>query len=499
MSKFNYVYSSGLSYKEYLQAKKFVDEITSATRKSGRAVRMEISRQTREIIASREVLAQEQIRLRESLTEGFEILSYELQGISSGIKELNARFHWGFSQVIASIGRMNDALAELIKIAKTPAKTAAYEQYEIARHAFRRRLYPESLEAVEKAIATYKLDWRFHQLKGTLHLGSVRNQSLMDLAQAEESFLLAARYAKADYPQDAARAYLAAGWAAYCQGKLEKALAHTKEAIAIRPKLGEALFQAAKIHMALAKVNKALPLLERAIDVDHLYVLRAASDGDFQKHDDKLREFLEGLRRKQYQKCKARVQKTLEEIKFWLENSPEAKSDKLVQKAVQQLKMFLVEGKKWPLLDLLAWEQKQMDEWITKILDARPWWWKSAESLAEYQAEYQAALKAEEERRKEPAKVAEVQRERGYNRQKLEKAWAIGVSSGVYYGLIGGFCTWLIFGFGGCTLRVLSSNYKNPFDVLNAYSQEGVVAGLLVGIIGGVLAGWADFDEEMRR
>jgi hypothetical protein len=447
---------------------------------------MEISRQTREIIASREALAQEQIRLRGSLTEGFETLSYELQDISSGIEELNARFHWGFSQVIAGIERMNDALAK-------PAQMAAYEQYEIARDNFRRRLYPESLEAVEKAIAIYKTDWRFHQLKGTLHLGSVINQSLMDLAKAEESFLLAARYARTDYPQDAARAFLAAGWAAYCQRKLKEALAHTKEAIAIRRKSGEALFQAAKIHMALEEVNEALPLLERAIDVDHLYVLRAASDGDFQKHDDKLREFLEGLRQKKYQKCKARVQETLEDIKFWLENSPEAQSGKLVQEAVQRLKTFLVEGEKWPLLDLLAWEQKQMDEWITKILDARPWWWKSAESLAGYQA----ALKAEEERRKELARLAEVQREREY-KQKLGKARAIGIASGIFSGLAAGFCAWLIFGFGGCTLRFLTYNTNNnPFDIFNSYSQEGVVAGLLVGIVFGVWAG-RGFFEAMR-
>jgi hypothetical protein len=68
----------------------------------------------------------------------------------------------------------------------------------------------------------------------------------MDLAQAEESFLTAARYAKADYPQDSGRALLCAGWAAYCEGKLNDALAYTEQAVAIYPGLGEALFQAAK-------------------------------------------------------------------------------------------------------------------------------------------------------------------------------------------------------------------------------------------------------------
>jgi hypothetical protein len=396
--------------------------------------------------------------------------------------------------VIAGIGRMSDALAELVKIAKTPAQTAAYEQYEIARDAFRKGLYPESLEAVEKAIDTYKLDWRFHQLKGTLHIGSVRDQSLMDLGQAEKSFLLAARYAKADYREDAARAFLAAGWAAYCQGKLKEALAHTKQALTLRRKLGEAYFQAAKVHMALNEVDNALPALGRAISLDADYVLKAAADGDFQRHEDKLRQFFRALQQETYRKCAPLIQQALEEVRFWLENSSEAISDKRVQKTVQQLKTFLAEGEQWPLLDLLAWERKQMNEWITKLLDARPWWWKSAESLSEYQA----ALKAEEDRHKELARLAEIQREHEYN-EKLNRAWARH-GEGVGYGFAIGVCTWLIFGFGGCTLRILY-NYssKNPFDVVNAYSQEGVVAGLLAWIISGVLIGRHGFEEEMRR
>ena len=59
------------------------------------------------------------------------------------VNRLNAKFDWGFSQLIAGIGRTNDSLEELIATAKTPAETWAYEQHEIARDAIRRELYPE--------------------------------------------------------------------------------------------------------------------------------------------------------------------------------------------------------------------------------------------------------------------------------------------------------------------------------------------------------------------
>ncbi len=42
---------------------------------------------------------------------------------------------------------------------------------------------------------------------------------------------------------------------------MKEALAHTEQAIALLPKPGEALFQAAKVRMALGEVDKALPVL----------------------------------------------------------------------------------------------------------------------------------------------------------------------------------------------------------------------------------------------
>ncbi len=108
--------------------------------------------------------------LREDVTEGFQTLSYQLADISSDLQELNSSMHWGFSELISGVGQINDSLAALIQIAKTPAQAWAYEQYEIARDASRKHLYPEALEALDHAIngfgdhTGYRLEWRFQRL-----------------------------------------------------------------------------------------------------------------------------------------------------------------------------------------------------------------------------------------------------------------------------------------------------------------------------------------------
>jgi formylglycine-generating enzyme required for sulfatase activity len=358
----NYVWGSSLSHHDYLQAKSFVSDVTSATRNAAKKVSMDISRQTRDIIASNESLQREHLELLNAstdrtvgaLNDGFERLSYSMDAgfdrLSEGISELNATFHWGFGAVLASLGHMNDTLSELVKIAKTPVQTVAFEHFEIARDAFRKRLYRESLEELDKAIfgdhtsAGYKLEWRFHQMKGTLQLGFADcDMSLYDLAKAEESFLTAARYGETDYPHDAGRAFLSAGWAAYCQGKMKQALAHTEQAMALHPEIGEVFFQASKVQMALGDVASALPMLAKAIDIDRFYALKAAGDGDFQQHDAQLRSFLDALRKEKYRQCVPKVKEALDRIKGF----------ELAPGTENRLQAFLDDGANWPLMDML--------------------------------------------------------------------------------------------------------------------------------------------------
>ncbi len=293
----NYVWGTNIRYHDYLQAKSFED-----------AFRGDISTHTRSLIASNEELHREQISISKSLSKtvsgGFEQLSCDMQLLAQGVSELNATFQWGFSELLGAVGHINDTLTELARIAKAPEKTWAYEQFEEARDAVRKGLYDEALEYLNRAICGhagklgYKLEYRFHYLLGTIRIGSFKNYSsdIVDLWESEKAFLNAAKYARHDRPKEAGLSYLAAGWAAYCQGKLPDAQGYTEQAISLYPDFAEAHFQLAKIHMHGKNPQDALPFLRKAIEGDRGYSIKAAIDGDFKAYDAEVSALIGALK-----------------------------------------------------------------------------------------------------------------------------------------------------------------------------------------------------------
>ena len=321
MSEFIHPYSLRLAaysgkervaYRDYLERKSFVKDITNSSAK----VQYAISESSREMIATHEQLQERGFELLESidsgisgvnetLEDGFESLSYKLQDISQGLESLTAKCDWGFSQIIAEIGHTNDTLKELLSVAKTPAQTWAYNQFEIGRDAMRQGLYPEAGESFNRAISGfgdntgYKLEYRFHYNLGILYLGDVKNldPAILDLAKAEQAFLAAARYAKTDFSLEAGIAFAAAGWAAYCQAKLPDAEAHTRLAIQLDSKNSEAFYQLAKIQMHTDRPIEAAPNLRKAIEQDRDYMLKAATDLDFLKYEPQMQSLFEEMRK----------------------------------------------------------------------------------------------------------------------------------------------------------------------------------------------------------
>lgn len=305
----------GTDWRQYLQNQAYVDDIRDAQASAARETVAAIDAGSRSILLGLETgMGEVADAQRES---GRLIASAQWDAarmaadatkraadrVVGAIGDLDSTFRWGFGQVIGTLGGMSTSLSALVQSAKTPAQTAAYEQFEIARDAFRKSLYAECLEALDKAVSGdhtspgYKLEWRFHQLAGVVRLGFAGcDVKLVDPPAAEQSFLLAARYARADAPADAARALFSAGWAAFVQGKLHDALTHTEAAIGIDARFAEALFQAARVRMTQGDPDGALPALRRAIDVDRGYAMRASGDDVFLQHSPSLHGFLEALR-----------------------------------------------------------------------------------------------------------------------------------------------------------------------------------------------------------
>lgn len=371
-------YVWGTDYRQYLQDQSFVKDVTSAMRSAARDTAGAIGDSTRSLLvgieqgAATTAAAQREAteRLVEAQMEAAQLTAEGLDRVTAAIDDLHSCFQWGFSQMLAGIGAMNDSLQSLIRVAKTPAQTAAYEQFEIARDAFRQQLFGECLEALGRAIngdhtsPGYKLEWRFHDLEGIVRLGFAGcDVSLVDPAKSEQSFLLAARYAKTDYPKEAARAFLSAGWAAFIQQKLPDALRHTEAAIQLDGRLGEALFQAAKVRMALGQPGQALPVLRQAIELDRGYAVKAAGDSVFQQFSPDLDAFLAALRS---EKLKSLQERVAGPLSVFLRLASKATTLARHPFLLQMQSLAAGDGE-WGLMDLMQFERERFDPGLEEI------------------------------------------------------------------------------------------------------------------------------------
>lgn len=281
----SYAYSAGLNWPDYLK----VNEIRDVG-EDVRNVQYEISSANKSLIATNEQLTQvisresqdASAQICSSIDGGFYEISGQLQGLQDTVSDLIDVIRFGFENLTKAVDRLNDSIIELIKIARTPAQTWAYNQFEIAREAYTKKLYPEALEALDQAISGrgdnpgYQLEYRFHFLKGDILLGNAKSLdlSVINAAAAEQSFSYAARYAYDEYPQEAAKAFIAAAFAAYIQGKIPQSIEYCKKGIALNNSIGEGWFQLAKNHMHLGHIDKALPSLKNAIDINREYVFK---------------------------------------------------------------------------------------------------------------------------------------------------------------------------------------------------------------------------------
>jgi len=322
----SYVYQPNFSYENYLQANSFE-----------KSIRLELNDQTKQLIASEKKAKEDVVKKIGHVAESIELVGneicYKLSDINDSIEDLNATFNWGFSEMLTSMGLINESLESLIQIATTPAQTWAYEQFEIARDAYRKELYEEALEYLDKAIngyksnAGYKIEYRFHFLKGVIHLGSFKNSSLkiINSQKAEDSFISAYRYSKSDFPNEASKSLLNAGWAAYCQGEMKRAREHTQQSLQIDSKLANGFFQLAKIELHLNILDSGIQNLKSAIELDRLFAIKATNDMDimrFNKDVYSLFKKTKNEKEKEYKSYYSKVEPTISKLKSLYGNDP---------------------------------------------------------------------------------------------------------------------------------------------------------------------------------
>lgn len=348
-----YSWDSGVEpYNAYLGRRAILDEQKGAIRSSGESLARQvsssgeslayqitsgISAQTRDILGSLESLEWALSGGFESVGRGLDVLSAE---ISSGLGHVAHVLDSGFASLLRSSEEIRHELQRLIDLVELEEQRKAMENFRYAVFALQRGLWDEALDYVTAAIEGdahskgYKLDWHFHWVKGELLLGAPARHDWdkLDPAKAEQAFLLASRYAKADVPDEAAKALLLASVAAYAQSrenssKLQDMRHHAEAAHALDQGLTEAAFQVAKSHMALDKPESALPALREAIERDAAFAVRAAEDPDHRRHEDRLKGFFAALRDEKAREITNRVRVVNERLGF---------ADKITESAARE-------------------------------------------------------------------------------------------------------------------------------------------------------------------
>lgn len=283
-----------------------------------RSMRYGIDNAARQIVASNEQLAGRNIRALEEVRGGLTLIEQSVEGVAEeirkqtedirsvrdavvdGANQVTSALYWGFTQTFALIGRTNDKLDALIRVARTPSQTWALEQFDNARDEYRRGLYGEALESVERAIngyggnPGYKTEFRFHMLLGTLRLGDNQNAdaSVLDAALAETAFLNATRYSGTDYPLESGNALIWAGRAAFVRRDFEAALEHTRAGIGLAPYHSIGHYQLSRLLLIHSRRSDAIEHLARAVALNPELSLSALADHEFLDDRDALQEGL---------------------------------------------------------------------------------------------------------------------------------------------------------------------------------------------------------------
>jgi tetratricopeptide (TPR) repeat protein/sRNA-binding regulator protein Hfq len=358
-----YYRESGLTWKQYLQADSFVQDITGQVKRSGEGMKMAISDQTRSIVASNDVLAREfgagfdsvnstlewglgkvsgeLAELREGVTS---TLEWGFGRVTSEIAELRAEFTYGMGLVLEQLRiqqrTLEDILDQLDAIHETlkhPLLTQARELSKIGMERTSKGLLQEGLEALLESAEKNKTDFLVQFHIGKLYLyGRNATDDVINLPKAEEHLCLAARYANSEirHLPDASKfcgeAFLHAAVSCYAQANekwlakdvdaakrfTEQALELSQNATKVYPQLSEAFYHHAKFAALLGDGQTAQNSLKTAILSDRNYCIKADADKDF----DGVRNYVYQLFEELRQQAKTEAIRAFESVKKLLED-----------------------------------------------------------------------------------------------------------------------------------------------------------------------------------
>jgi tetratricopeptide (TPR) repeat protein len=316
--------SPDFNYRRYLENRSHFTELSS-----------DISRehsQTREALAkltyASDGLAQSVNEIAEGTRSSVEYLSTisdqldatndTLRSIEIATERTNEILDMGFSRLISGMCGLQDTMEELLAAVKSPERTWAFEQFDLARECFGRRLFDECLRYLDSAIngdsghQGYPIEYRFYLLRGVVLLGDAEcaGEPFVSPTDAAAAFDLAAKYALPTERRTKARCLTYAGWALYCSGKEPEAVARYETALSVDDKCSEAHFQLSRLMLFRGDLEKGSAHLLRSIQINVFFAVVATEDATLAGYSAELKKVIEAQRRNLIVRHKAICQRT---------------------------------------------------------------------------------------------------------------------------------------------------------------------------------------------
>lgn len=296
---------------------------------------LDVDKSILSIIDSNERLARENIQvmrdLDSNLHSGLVRLEVQLDRIGESVDQVAWICSEGFAKITLQLNHIGSKLESIERLTKNPSRTWAYEQYRIAKEAYLRNKFYESLSSINMALdgheshLGYRLDHRFYLLRGLVRLGNNRNtdRQLVDVQAAKRDFCEAAEcaagaiemapsnpddpswvsehegfveYRPQDYKLDQARSLGLAGWASYCDGDFENGKSHLLRCVETNPEDWRGRYDLSKACIRLGDTDTALDQLKILLTAQPAYARRAGADSDFLEEPSTLMGAIEAVR-----------------------------------------------------------------------------------------------------------------------------------------------------------------------------------------------------------
>jgi len=368
---FNFFIGSRQSWDKYLKEAAVFKGIKGEIKRTSAKERVAISEQTQTIVASREALSKKFAdgfdAINVTLESGFGRLENVINGVGGSMDALRASFDYGVALLVEQFQVQNQHMQHLLQqmdavhhTLENPVTTQAREFYRIGCDRLSKGLIDKALEAFQESAKKDDANFMTQLLIGKLYLYGVNEESnIIDLTKAEQHLRAAARFAKAEarlLPEAtryAGEAFLHASIASYARANdkvieghtgdaqqlLQNSLDLASQATQTYPQLSESFYHQAKFAALLGDGKTATESLQRAIELDEAYCLKADSDIDFRFVLSDVNQLFHGLRNKSSDEVREKLEQCEALLTEWIYQSLEA------QNAEGEIRRLLKEAK----------------------------------------------------------------------------------------------------------------------------------------------------------